>query len=203
MFTGIIQAVATVAAFKRQGEGARLRVETPWDLADVEIGESIAVSGCCLTVVAIDGRSFEADLSDETLRATALAGLAIGDAVNLERALRFCDRLGGHLVTGHIDTTGHILALNPKSGSLEITISVPQELGKYLINKGSIAVDGISLTLSLDAADLAQNQFRVTIIPHTETKTTLSSKHVGDAVNLEMDYLAKMVERLVGAGKNN
>lgn len=166
------------------------------DLSDVAIGDSIAVSGCCLTVTYKQGQRFTTDLSDETLRLTTFAHARAGQSVNLERALRFSDRLGGHLVTGHVDAIGKIVALTPKSGSLEIALQIPAELIKYVVHKGSIAIDGVSLTVSLTESDRRRHQMRLYIIPHTEEKTTLPMLKVGDTVNIEVDYLAKLVENL-------
>lgn len=200
MFTGIIQATGELVSFVREGQAggrARIVVRTPWTLEDVVIGESIAVNGCCLTVVHKDQHMFAADLSDETLRLTALGSLQVGDALNLERALRMSDRLGGHIVTGHIDGIGRLESRQVLEGAVALTVSLPQPLTRYLVDKGSVTLDGVSLTLSCDLLLKRAAQFRVYIIPHTGEETTLLKKQVGDMFNIEVDYLAKLVEGLL------
>ncbi len=186
MFTGLVEEVGTVAAHT----GARLRITAGKVLADAGVGDSIAVDGCCLTLVAMGQGWWEADLSDETLRRTTLGVLAPGDPVNLERPLRLADRLGGHLVQGHVDAVGDVLAPPPAMG-----VRLPGHLARYVVEKGAVAVDGVSLTV-VEATDDA---FTVAIVPHTAAATTLGSKRPGGQVNLEVDLVAKYVERLVAA----
>jgi riboflavin synthase len=198
MFTGIVQSAGRVAACARRDEGLRIRVDAgTLDVRDVVVGDSIAVAGCCLTAVAIEPPLLDFDISDETLRCTV--GFDVGSAVNLEKALRLSDRLGGHLVTGHVDGVGTVLGLAPvaadREGSWQLEIDVPAELARYIAPKGSIAVDGVSLTTN--AVD--DTRFTVNLIPHTLTATTLGKLAVGARVNLEVDVIARYVERLRGA----
>ena len=194
MFTGLIQGVGRLAARNMRGGDARLRVDVgslPFD--DAELGESIAVNGACLTVVAFDRNSFEADASNETLALTTLGGLAVGAALNLERAMRPSDRLGGHLVSGHVDGVGHVLKIEPDARAQRWTFAAPTLLLRYIAQKGSICVDGVSLTVNaVDAAG-----FEVALIPHTIAHTAFAQTTVGDAVNLEVDLVARYVERLL------
>jgi riboflavin synthase len=190
MFTGIVEELGTV--LERDGSHLRLRASTV--LADVELGASIAVNGCCLTVVAwadpgADGGGWwEADVSEETYRRTALGALGPGDPVNLERPVRLSDRLGGHLVQGHVDAVGTIVDPVP-----DLRVRMPRELLRYVVEKGSITVDGVSLTV----VDVLNDGFTVAVIPHTAEVTTLGRKGPGDPVNLEVDITAKYVERLL------
>jgi riboflavin synthase len=201
VFTGIIQSIGVISAIKHEKNSALLEIEGDLEQGDIQIGESIAVNGCCLTVVDKKTRRFSADLSDETLRLTTFASAQVGERVNLERALRFSDRLGGHLVTGHVDAVGEIAAIEANPGSIKMSIACDRAFSKYIVSKGSVAIDGISLTLSLDAEPLADKTvFSVYIIPHTGTHTTLIGKRVGDRVNLEWDYLAKITESLLSHG---
>ena len=193
MFTGIIQAVGRIAAREAHGGDARLVVDAAaLDLADVAIGDSIAVAGVCLTVVAIDGSRWIADVSAETLACTTLGAHVAGDGVNLEKALRLADRLGGHLVSGHVDGVGRIAHIDDDGASQRWTFSLPSALSRYLAVKGSICVDGTSLTVNVVGVDT----FGVTLIPHTLAVTTFGARTVGDAVNLEVDLVARYVERL-------
>jgi riboflavin synthase len=193
MFTGIIQAVGRIAVREQRGGDARLVVDVATlDLADVALGDSIAVAGVCLTAVAIEGNTFVADVSAETLARTTLGALAVGDGVNLEKALRLADRLGGHLVSGHVDGVGSIVAVDDDGASQRWTFRVPAALARYIAVKGSICVDGTSLTVNTVGADT----FGVTLIPHTLAMTTFGARRVGDAVNLEVDLVARYVERL-------
>lgn len=188
MFTGLVQAVGQV----RSLEGGRLAVAVEAGWPDpLAIGESIAVNGCCLTAVSLDPLAF--DLSEETLARTALSELRAGSSVNLERALRAGDRLGGHFVQGHVDGVGRLLSRTPRKGSEVFRFSVPAEGAKYLIDKGSIAIDGISLTV----VEPNGGEFDVHLIPHTLSHTNLGALPVGNGVNLEFDVLAKHVERLL------
>lgn len=184
MFTGLVEEVGRV----QTGEGARLRIGASSVLDDAGVGASIAVDGCCLTVVALGAGWWEADVSDETRSCTTVGDLEPGDRVNLERPLRLADRLGGHLVQGHVDGVGEVLAPAP-----DLRVGVPADLGRYLVAKGAVAVDGVSLTV-VTAHDDA---FTVAVVPHTATATTLGAKRAGDRVNLELDVVAKYVERLV------
>jgi riboflavin synthase len=193
MFTGLIEAVGTLDALAPSGGDLRLRVAcAPLPGEPLALGESIAVSGVCLTVVAHDARGFEADVSRETLALTTLGGLGVGDAVNLERALLPTTRLGGHLVSGHVDGLGRVEAIAPDARSQRWRIAAPFALLRYVAAKGSICVDGVSLTVN--AVDDAG--FEVNLVPHTIAHTAFSRSRVGDAVNLEVDLLARYVERL-------
>jgi riboflavin synthase len=195
MFSGIVAEVGTVKAFEGNGEAASLIVEASPAFRDVAIGESIAVSGVCLTVVDHRESTFALDVSPETLRATNLGELRPGDGVNLERALCLSDRIGGHLVSGHVDGVGRIIDECPEANARHYDIQVPKGLMRYIVPKGSIAVDGISLTVVACRPD----GFRVTIIPHTAAVTTIGRKALGATVNLEVDMLGKYVERALQA----
>jgi riboflavin synthase len=191
MFTGIIEGLGTLSAFRLLGQGARLAIESGISLAESGIGDSIAVNGACLTAVAISGNRFEVDVSPETLRHTTLGSAKVGDRVNLERALRLSDRLDGHLVSGHIDGVGSLRQRKPIGNAILITISVPRPLTRYMIHKGSVAVDGVSLTIN----SLGPESFEVSIIPHTAGLTTVGFKQPGSPVNIETDMIGKYVER--------
>ena len=195
MFTGIIEALGTVSAIERADEHARLTVSAADGLfGDARIGDSIAVNGTCLTIVEKSGSSVSFDAMYETMRKTALGHLAAGDPVNLERAMAAGGRFDGHIVQGHVDATGSIASIRQVDNSYMIYIDVPRDMMRYIVRKGSIAVDGISLTV-VDAED---RTFSVGIIPHTWTATNLSSKRAGDPVNIETDIIGKYVEKLVG-----
>jgi len=191
MFTGIIEDLGTVKSLLPAGQGRRLTVGADFVLDATKIGDSIAVNGACLTIVAIEGKRFEADLSPETISKTTFGNAKTGDRVNLERALRFSDRLDGHLVSGHIDGLGTIKDRTVFENWIVITFEVPENLSRYMIEKGSVAVDGISLTIN----SCDQNSFKVSIIPHTAKLTTLGFKHAGGLVNIETDMIGKYVER--------
>lgn len=194
MFTGLVQAVGRIAAREARGGDLRLRIDTgALPLADLQLGESIAVSGVCLTVVAFDAASFEADVSNETLALTTLGALAAGAAVNLERALLPTTRLGGHLVAGHVDGLGRVLAISDDARSQRWRIAAPPALLRYVAAKGSICVDGVSLTVN--AVD-AQG-FDVNLVPHTIANTAFAATGAGAAVNLEVDLIARYAERLL------
>jgi len=194
VFTGIVEELGTVAELSKQTAGARLRVRCGRVLEDLREGSSIAVNGVCLTAVELAGDSFSADLAPETLRRSNLGELISGSRVNLERPLLPTDRLSGHIVQGHVDGTGEFLSLDPLGdGNWWLKIRAPVELDRYLVFKGSIAIDGISLTI----ASLEGGVLGVTIIPHTYEVTTLGRYKAGDRVNLECDVLAKHVERLL------
>lgn len=194
MFTGIIEELGTVDSLSIQPTGARLKVRCARVLEDIVEGSSIAVNGVCLTALAPDGRSFCADLAPETLGRSNLGDLAAGSRVNLERPLSPTGRLSGHIVQGHVDGTGEFLSLDHLGdGNWWLKIRVPRELDRYLVFKGSIAIDGISLTI----ASLENDVLGVTIIPHTYENTSLGAHHPGSRVNLECDMLAKHVEKLL------
>ena len=195
MFTGIIQAIGTIARVEPRSGDTRLVIDaTGLDMADVAIGDSICVSGVCLTAVAIDASTFAADVSIETLSCTTLGMLKSGDCVNLEKSLRLADRLGGHLVSGHVDGVGQVVAVEPDARSQRWVFEVPSALSRYIAAKGSVCIDGVSLTVN----EVAANRFGVNLIPHTIGATTFQHKRVGDAVNIEVDLIARYVERLHG-----
>lgn len=194
MFTGIIEGVGEVAAIRPAGAGRRMAIHTDFDLTDTRIGDSVAVNGACLTAVSLNERRFEVDISPESIKRTTLGGLVTGSVVNLERALRLSDRLDGHLVSGHIDGIGSINSRRVDANAVIISVGVPPSLCRYMIEKGSVAVDGISLTIN----SVEKNGFTVSIIPHTADMTTLRSKSTGDWVNIETDMIGKYVERLLG-----
>ena len=194
MFTGLIQSVGTLRQREPRGGDVRLRIGTgtlPFD--DVALGESIAVNGVCLTVIEFDASSFAVDASTETLALTTLGGLAIGAPVNLERAMLPTDRLGGHLVSGHVDGVGRVREVWPDARAQRWRFEVPAALRKYIATKGSICVDGVSLTVN----GIDDDGFEVALIPHTVAHTAFSATQVGDAVNLEVDLVARYVERLL------
>lgn len=193
MFTGIIEELGTVKSIERADEHARVTITCKAVGHDLKIGDSISINGVCLTVVEKKGANVSFDAVYETLRKTALGHLATGDAVNLERSMPVGGRFGGHFVQGHIDGTGSIASIRQVDNSYLIYIDVPRDLMRYIVKKGSIAVDGISLTV-VDAED---KTFSVSIIPHTWEVTNLNSKRAGDPVNIETDIIAKYVERLV------
>jgi riboflavin synthase len=193
MFTGLIEGLGTVTGVRSLREGKRLSLAVDFSLHDSRIGDSIAVSGACLTAVAISGRNFEVDVSPETLAKTTLERIRVGEHVNIERAMRLNDRIDGHLVSGHIDGKGIITAKYEKGGYLILTVSAGELLTRYMIQKGSVAVDGISLTIN----ECNRSQFDVSIIPHTAALTTVGFKQAGDEVNIETDMLGKYVERFV------
>ena len=199
MFTGLIEGIGTLAGREMRGGDARLRIDTgTLPFADVAPGESIAVNGVCLTVVAYGAAHFEADASNETLALTTLGGLAIGAPVNLERAMLPTDRLGGHLVSGHVDGVGRVREVWPDARAQRWRFAAPASLLKYIAKKGSICVDGVSLTVN----EVDGEGFEVALIPHTVSHTAFSQTAVGDAVNLEIDLVARYVERLLGANSN-
>lgn len=196
MFTGLISEVGVVRRAVARGASTRLTIGAGYQA--LELGESIAVAGVCLTVAHIGQGSFEADASEETLRRTTLGGARAGTKVNLERAVRPQDRLGGHLVTGHVDTVGKLVELAPIGGAKKLTIGLDPELARYVAEKGSITVDGVSLTINgASAPGDREAWFHVAIIPHTQDKTTLQDLTVGAPVNLEVDLVARYVARLV------
>ena len=194
MFTGIVEELGTVAALEDQGDALRLTIAARVVLEDVKHGDSIAVNGCCLTVTDTGGGTWTADVMQETLDKTSLRGVAPGDVVNLERAVTPQTRLGGHIVQGHVDGVGRILGRTPSEHWEVVEISVPAQLSRYVVDKGSIAVDGVSLTV----VSAGEESLTVSLIPETLARTTLGRKVAGDAVNLETDIIAKHVERLLG-----
>jgi riboflavin synthase len=195
MFTGIVEGTGTVAALAAAADasGARLEVEAPWLAGQLAIGESVAVNGCCLTVAEPTPAGFAADLVAETMRRTALGGLRAGARVNLERPVPLGGRLGGHLVQGHVDGVARVLDRKPVGDGEEVRIELAPELERYVVEKGSIAVDGVSLTV----AATGPGWFAVALVPHTLEVTTLGERRPGDPVQLEVDVVAKYVERLV------
>jgi riboflavin synthase len=218
MFTGLVEELGTVRAVipnafrggsrrtdrgdtPRPPGGARLEIEAATVLDDAELGASIAVNGCCLTAVELGQGWWAADAVEETLRRTCLGALAAGDRVNLERPVRLTDRLGGHIVQGHVDGVGEIAERETMAdGSTRVVVAADDMVLRYVVEKGSIAVDGVSLTVAgVDAASSGRGTFEFALIPHTATVTTLGIKGAGDPVNLEVDLVAKYVERLMGA----
>jgi riboflavin synthase len=192
MFTGIVTAVGRIASARKEGDGLRLRVDAPgFGMEDVALGDSIAIQGVCHTVVAKDARGFEVDTSAATLAVTT--GLAEGREVNLEKSLRLADRIGGHLVSGHVDGVGTVAAFEDLGGSWRLEIAMPGELARYVAKKGSVAVDGVSLTVNAVQGD----RFEVNIIPHTRAATTIRHLAGGSRVNLEVDMTARYLERLM------
>ena len=199
MFTGIIEAVGKIEARSQEKGEWRLKFFTgDLDLSDVKIGDSIAVSGCCLTVVEKHATAFFADVSNETMRCTSLGTLEIGSAVNLEKAMLATDRFGGHIVSGHVDGVGHLIKVENEGQSIKMTFKIPSNLSKYVAAKGSICVDGTSLTVN-EAND---DYFAVNLIPHTQDETVSGSYQIGDSVNLEVDIIARYLERM-NEGLNN
>ena len=212
MFTGIVEELGRVVRLETVEDSARLTVEAPTVTQDVSLGDSVSVNGCCLTVAAVHGSTFTADLMAETLTRTTLGSQAPGDPVNLERALRASDRLGGHIVQGHIDATAEVLDHHRGEHWDLLRIGLPQEIARYVAVKGSVALDGVSLTVvdvvdapnTLDASPVpgAGASLSVGLIPETLRRTTLGTRRPGERVNLEVDVLAKYAERLLGARPN-
>lgn len=202
MFTGIITDIGTVRSVSRQAGGdTRLEIETPRPLIDVALGASIALSGACMTVVAQGERWFAVEVSDESLAKTTLGGWTAGRQINLERALKAGDELGGHYVSGHVDGVGHLVGRQAVAGSLRLTVALPTPFHRFVAPKGSITLDGVSLTVNEVGATagsgLGATEFTVNIIPHTAAHTTLGALAVGDAVNFEIDMLARYMARLM------
>lgn len=194
MFTGIVEELGVVEALEARPAGSRLRVKAPAVVQDAREGDSICVSGVCLTALGIDAQGFSADVSPETLRRSTLGELRQGSRVNLERALKATSRLGGHIMQGHVDGVGKVESLEPLGNeNWWLRVRVPDELDRYLVFKGSIAIDGISLTV----AEMQDGIVSVTIIPHTYAQTSLCTKRAGDSVNIETDVLAKYVEKML------
>ncbi len=203
MFTGIIEGLGTIAGIRSSGQGKRLTVEADFSLDQTKIGDSISVSGACLTAVKIDGKRFEVDVSPETLQITTFGQAKVGERLNIERALRLSDRIDGHLVSGHIDGVGIVKKRESLSNAIIVTIGVDESLTQYMIAKGSVAMDGISLTINARESD----NFSVSVIPHTAQLTTIGFKNKGDRVNIETDMIGKYVERFIsgrpGRSKGN
>lgn len=200
MFTGIVEELGEVVALENLGDSARLTIRGPLVTSDTRHGDSIAVNGVCLTVVEVTGEhSFTADVMAETLNRSSLAGLATGGRVNLERAAPVDGRLGGHIVQGHVDGTGEVISRTPSPHWEVVRISLPPSLSRYVVEKGSITVDGVSLTVSALGRDRSAEWFEVSLIPTTLGLTTLGRAAVGTTVNLEVDVIAKYVERLLAA----
>ena len=193
MFTGLVETRGTVRSVTPRGSGKVLWIVAP--LRDLVLGESIACNGVCLTVEAFDAGAFQVTAGEETLRRTTFAGIAPGRLLHLERAMRVGDRLGGHIVQGHVDGVGRVRAVTPGAKWTRIDVDVPADLSRYLVEKGSVCIDGVSLTVN----GIDHGGFHVGIIPHTLEVTNLGALRAGDAVNLEVDILAKYVERLLGA----
>ncbi len=194
MFTGIIKAKGTVSALEKRGGDVRLCVRSdglPW--SDYEPGESIAVNGVCLTAVALHADGFDTDVSVETLNVTGLGGLAVGSPVNLEPAISLGERLGGHLVSGHVDCTGRVVSREADARSIRLRIEIPAEYARYVARKGSVCVDGVSLTVN----EVSGNTFELNIIPHTAEVTIIDDYTTGTVVNVEVDLLARYLERLL------
>jgi riboflavin synthase len=195
MFTGIVEELGVVEALVDQGDAVRLTVRGPHVVLDASLGDSISVNGCCLTVAERDQETFTADVMHETLEKTSLGALEPGTRVNLERAVTPQTRLGGHIVQGHVDGTGTLVTRSPSEHWEVVEVSLPPELARYLVPKGSVTVDGVSLTV----VEVRDESFTVSLIPETLARTTLGLKQAGDPVNLEVDVVAKYVERLLGA----
>jgi riboflavin synthase len=200
MFTGLIQAVGQVSAIERRESSARLEISSKEVAAQIAQGDSVSVNGTCLTVVSIDAAKFAVDVMVQTLNLTGTGSLEVGSAVNLELATRSADRLGGHIVQGHVDGVAKVVAISADSQWTRMDISIPKELMKYVVAQGSICVEGVSLTVGElnDPAD----QISVWLIPETLANTNLSQKRVGAALNIEVDVLAKYVERLIARGQD-
>ena len=193
MFTGIVTDVGTVRAIEKKGD-TRIEIETSYDMDDVEIGASIACSGPCLTVVEKGPGWFATEASAETLAKTALGDWSVGTRVNLERAMRIGDELGGHIVSGHVDAVAVIVDMQPEGDSVRFTFEAPADFAKYIAPKGSVSLDGVSLTVN----EVDGNRFGVNIISHTQSATSFGGRKVGDRINMEIDTIARYVARLLG-----
>jgi riboflavin synthase len=193
MFTGIIEEMGAIAAIEKALAGTRLTILASIVMGDLKIGDSVSVNGVCLTAVSRGDRDFSVEVSPETLSVTTLGGMGVGTPVNLERAMKLNERIGGHLVAGHVDGVGAIRSRHQEGNTIVLTIGAPPEILRYCVTKGSITVDGISLTIN----DVTDRGFGVAIIPHTAKVTTLGLKQVNDSVNLESDLIGKYVERLL------
>ena len=200
MFTGLIQAIGQVSSIERQESSARLEISSKEIAAQIAQGDSVSVNGTCLTVISFDASKFAVDVMVQTLNLTSTGSLEVGSAVNLELATRTADRLGGHIVQGHVDSVAKVVAISADSQWTRMDISIPKDLMKYVVAQGSICVEGVSLTVGEinDPAD----QISVWLIPETLANTNLSQKQVGAALNIEVDVLAKYVERLIARGQD-
>ena len=198
MFTGIVEELGRVKAIEPQADALRLTIEGPLVVSDANRGDSIAVCGTCLTVVEHDSTSFTADVMQETLNLTSLAGIKVGDPVNLERAMTAATRFGGHVVQGHVDGLGEIISRTPSENWELVKVRIPKQLMKYIVLKGSITIDGVSLTVN----EVGDDVIGLSLIPETLKLTTLGSKQPGDKVNVEADVMAKHIERLLEARNN-
>lgn len=199
MFTGIVEETGIVKSFSKKSNGADIIVECSKVLEDSKIGDSIAINGVCQTVTAMSDNTFSAKVSDETLRVTTLCGMKTGDIVNLERALTLNSRLGGHIVSGHVDCRGKFISITQLTDFYNLEFEIPQEQEKYVVHKGSVTINGISLTV----AQINGNIITTAIIPHTFNNTNLKSLQIGDYVNIETDILGKYVEKFLSAKDNN
>jgi len=197
VFTGIVEGIGKVTEVQRRGALLLLTIVPPAALTDMAVGDSICVSGACLTVSARRAEAIQVEVSPETLERTNVGSLSPSDEVNLERALKISDRLGGHLVTGHVDAAGSVVEVTRGAGSLVMTIRVPREITPYFVEKGSVTIEGVSLTVS----DIHGDEFAVAIIPYTAEHTTLGKKRIGDRVNIEVDIIGKYVKRFLEGGK--
>jgi riboflavin synthase len=197
MFTGLIEDLGKVLKVERKGGNGTILISTKLDLSDSKLGDSVALNGACLTIKEINGSEMLFDVSEETFKRTGFSKMAVGSHVNIERALKLSDRLDGHIITGHVDFTAKVIEIKEKSDHKEFTFSIPAEYSRYVVEKGSIAVDGISLTVNA----AARNSFKVNIIPATLSRTTLTNARVGDSINIETDIIGKYVERLLNLGK--
>jgi riboflavin synthase len=199
MFTGIIEGLGTIDAIRPAGDGRQLAIRADFDLDGTRIGDSISVNGACLTAVHLEGRRFDVDVSPETVVRTTIGSAKVGDRVNLERALRLGDRLDGHLVSGHVDGLAFLASREAAANALVLTFKTGSELTRYMIQKGSVAIDGVSLTIN----QLQSDHFQVSIIPHTAMLTTVGHKRIGDPCNIETDLIGKYVERFVKPGESS
>lgn len=208
MFTGIIEAVGSITAINVNAQGARLVIDTnSLDMSDVKLGDSIATNGICLTVVDFDksksNGSYSADVSNETLQRTGFANYKVGSKVNLEKAMLASTRFGGHMVSGHVDGVSEILAINNNGNSIEYWLSMPSNLAHYIAEKGSVTIDGTSLTVNSLAENGSKGKFRLTIVPHTVKETIFAQYQVGSKVNIEVDLIARYLERLLTKSNDN
>lgn len=199
MFTGLVEGIGKIKAVRRIGDDMRLTISPLFQITDCRVGDSISVDGVCLTVIEVSESSFTMDVSGETLSRSTLSLLRQGDEVNLERSLRLTDRLGGHLVSGHVDGIGKILKKEPEQRSWLLRIGIDEQISRYTIEKGSVAVDGISLTINRRE----DRFFEVNIIPQTGKETTILKKNLGDLVNIEADMIGKYVEKFLSLDKSN
>jgi len=199
MFTGIIEEIGEVFQIQQGAKSLKIKIKASKVIEDVSVGDSIAVNGICLTVCEFNNNTFSADVMAETIRKSSMSGLKMGSRVNLERAMSANGRFGGHIVSGHIDGIGKIENIKPEDNAIWFTISTTNDLSKYIVKKGSIAIDGISLTVAEVKGDI----FKVSIIPHTAKETILSIKKSGDVVNLECDIVGKYIEKLINRGETS